>query len=99
MRDANEIGYSMKTSAAGRSRPGRPKYEGEPKGDEIPVMEVLGECPLAAEPIAKRLGWKTKKVADHLRSLRLRNYVVIAGREPTPGNRAKVERHVYRVAA
>src|SRR5690242_1324317 len=37
MREANEIGYSQKASAAGRSKPGRPRNDGEPRGDEVQV--------------------------------------------------------------
>lgn len=98
MREANEIGYGMKSSEAGRSKAGRPKLDGPPRGDEVAVVEVLRERPLAAEPIAQRLGWKTKKVADHIRNLRLRNHVEVAGTEPTPGNQF-IARHVYAMAA
>lgn len=97
MREANEIGYGMKTSAAGRSKRGRPRHTGKPQGDEIAVVEILREKPMAAATVAERAGWKTKKAADLLRKLLDRGCVVITGREMTPGN--FVERHVYGVAA
>jgi len=98
MRDANEIGYGLKTSAAGRSKPGRPRNDGEPRGDEVHVVEILRERPLAIVPIAEMLGWKPKKVADHIRSLRRRDHVVLAWREITPGSQ-NIERHVYKAVA
>lgn len=99
MREANEIGRAMKTSAAGRSKPGRPRNDGEPKGDEIPVVQILRERPLAVVPLAAMLDWKPKKAADHIRSLRRRGHVVVAGVEPTPGSHNHADRHVYKAVA